>query len=343
MRSLGYKKAVKTPQTIRDARRFCSFMTSAVGGSVIGQRAALEHLLTAAAAGGHCLVVGAPGLGKTTLARTFARCMSLRFRRIQCTPDLMPNDITGSEVFATGRADRHLRFIEGPVFAGLLLVDEINRAPPRTQAALLEAMREGFVTVGRRRVPLPRPFLVLATQNPLEHEGTYPLPEALLDRFLFRVDLDYPSLEEEADLLRGERVSSATEVLDATHLEQLQRSVAGVPAAQRVHRLATAIVRRSRPDDPTAPQSVRRHVLTGAGPQATAALLHAAKARALIRGQPLVRTRDVRAVAPLVLAHRLRLTGGSERDKRGSKIATRLAQETDVSAPRPDSRSRAER
>jgi len=261
-------------------------------------------------AGGHALVVGVPGLAKTLLISSLAQAMQLDFRRIQFTPDLVPSDITGTEVMeedaATGT--RSFRFVRGPVFANIVLADEINRTPPRTQAALLEAMQEHRVTAAGESMRLPEPFFVLATQNPIEQEGTYPLPEAQLDRFLFDIRIGYPDEAEEVEILRattGGEPEPLTPVLDAAETLALQRATREVPAADAALGYAAALVRATRPDDPTAPELVRRYVRWGAGPRAGQALILGAKAHAILQGHPVVAPADIQRVAYPVLRHRI--------------------------------------
>jgi MoxR-like ATPase len=270
----------------------------------------VEDVLVCLLAGGHALLVGVPGLAKTLLVRTLAEALELEFRRVQFTPDLMPGDITGTEVIeedrATGR--RAARFIRGPVFTQVLLADEINRTPPKTQAALLEAMQEGRVSVGGEDLILPRPFFVLATQNPVEQEGTYPLPEAQLDRFMFDIRLDYPSAVEEVAILRattGTAEEPIERVLNAERVLTLQRWVREVPVADNVLEYAAALVRATRPGDGGAPEPVRRWVRWGAGPRAGQALILGAKAQALLAGRFHATPDDVRRVAAPVLRHRV--------------------------------------
>jgi MoxR-like ATPase len=284
---------------------------------IVGQQGALDDVVTCLLAGGHCLLVGVPGLAKTLLVRTVAEALELEFRRVQFTPDLMPGDITGTEVIeedrATGR--RAARFIRGPVFTQVLLADEINRTPPKTQAALLEAMQEHRVTVGGEDLRLPEPFFVLATQNPLEQEGTYPLPEAQLDRFMFDVRMDYPSAEEEVEILRSTTGAGAAEierVLDAERVIALQRLTREVPVADNVFRYAASLVRATRPGDAAAPGDVKRWVRWGAGPRAGQALILGAKARALLAGRFHVTPDDIRRVAAPVLRHRVLLNFHAE-------------------------------
>jgi MoxR-like ATPase len=284
---------------------------------IVGQQGALDDVVTCLLAGGHALLVGVPGLAKTLLVRTVAEALELEFRRVQFTPDLMPGDITGTEVIeedrSTGR--RSARFIRGPVFTQVLLADEINRTPPKTQAALLEAMQEHRVTVGGEDLRLPEPFFVLATQNPLEQEGTYPLPEAQLDRFMFDVRMDYPSAEEEVEILRSTTGVSdvvVERVLDAERVLALQKLVREVPVADNVFRYAASLVRATRPGDGAAPEDVRRWVRWGAGPRAGQALILGAKARALLAGRFHVTPDDVRRVAAPVLRHRVLLNFHAE-------------------------------
>jgi MoxR-like ATPase len=275
---------------------------------IVGQEAVLDEVLVCLLAGGHALLVGVPGLAKTLLVRTLSEALELEFRRVQFTPDLMPGDITGTEVIeedrTTGR--RAARFIRGPVFTQVLLADEINRTPPKTQAALLEAMQEGRVTVGGEDMILPRPFFVLATQNPLEQEGTYPLPEAQLDRFMLDIRLDYPSEEEEVQILRattGVADPAVEPVLDAERVLTLQRWTREVPVADNVFRYAASLVRATRPGD--GDDEVKTWVRWGAGPRAGQALILGAKARALLAGRFHATLDDVRRVALPVLRHRV--------------------------------------
>jgi MoxR-like ATPase len=276
---------------------------------IIGQEAVIDQLLTALFARGHCLFVGVPGLAKTLLISTLAEVLNLRFQRIQFTPDLMPSDITGTDVLeedhATGR--RAFRFIRGPVFANIVLADEINRTPPKTQAALLQSMQELRVTAGGTTHPLDPPFLVFATQNPIEQEGTYPLPEAQLDRFMFQVDVDYPAEEEEVEIVRRSTSAakpSLRKVLTPERILALQDLVLRVPAADHVVRHAVALVRASRPGD-GAPPFIREHVAYGAGPRASQFLILGAKARAILDGRFTASVEDVRALARPTLQHRL--------------------------------------
>ena len=281
-----------------------------VGQRIVGQTAVIEKLLVTLLAGGHSLLVGVPGLAKTTLIATLAETLRLDFHRIQFTPDLMPSDITGTEVLEedheTGR--RVFRFVHGPIFANVILADEINRTPPKTQAALLQAMQENEVTVGNDTFRLPRPFFVLATQNPIEHEGTYPLPEAQLDRFMMELRIDYPSFAEETDiaaLTTSAEVATIEPVLSAEDLAEFQALVRRVPAPPSLVETAVRLARATRPGDDAAPGFVRRMVAWGAGPRASQYLVLGAKARAALDGRPIPDLDDVRAVAPDVLRHRI--------------------------------------
>ncbi|HET8733111.1 MAG TPA: AAA family ATPase [Anaeromyxobacteraceae bacterium] len=277
---------------------------------VVGQRDVVEHLLIALFARGHCLFVGVPGLAKTLLISTVAEVLDLSFNRIQFTPDLMPSDITGTDVLeedhTTGR--RTFRFVKGPIFANLLLADEINRTPPKTQAALLQAMQEYRVTAGGETYPLELPFLVFATQNPIEQEGTYPLPEAQLDRFMFYVKVTYPSASEELEIVRSTTQAARAalrRVLSPEKIRRLQDLVLRVPAADHVVKHAVDLARATRPADPTAPDFVRENVAWGAGPRAGQYLVLGAKSRAILDGRLAASVEDVRALARHVLVHRV--------------------------------------
>ena len=281
-----------------------------VGRRIVGQQNVLDEILIAMLAGGHALLVGVPGLAKTLMIRSVAEAFHLDFRRIQFTPDLVPSDITGTEILEedTATGARSFRFVRGPVFANIVLADEINRAPPRTQAALLEAMQEHRVTAAGETMALPEPFFVLATQNPIEQEGTYRLPEAQLDRFLFDIRLGYPQEKDEVEILRsttGNQVVALEAVLDARQALALQRLVRDIACAEPALRYAAALARATRPDDPTATPLVRRYVRWGAGPRAGQALVLGAKAHALLSGRLHVAPEDIRRVAAPVLRHRV--------------------------------------
>jgi MoxR-like ATPase len=300
---------------------------------IIGQQRVVREILIAFLAGGHCLLRGVPGLAKTLLIKKLAEAVDLSFNRIQFTPDLMPSDVLGAEVIEEDRATgkRIIRFIKGPIFANILLADEINRTPPKTQAALLEAMQEYQVTVGGVRFDLERPLFVLATQNPIEQEGTYPLPEAQLDRFMFNVVIDYPSADEERRILAattGTAEPQMAVVASGEEIEVLQSVVRDVPAAENVIDYAARIVRATRPAGPAAdaaPDFVRSWIRWGAGPRAGQALLLGAKALALLEHRSVVALEDVRAVALPVLRHRLLVNFQAEADGIDpDQIVTRL-------------------
>ena len=261
-------------------------------------------------AGGHALLVGVPGLAKTMMIRAVAEAMALDFRRIQFTPDLVPSDITGTELLEEDSQTGHraFRFVRGPVFANIVLADEINRAPPRTQAALLEAMQEHRVTAAGQTMPLPEPFFVLATQNPIEQEGTYPLPEAQLDRFLFDIRIGYPGADEEVAILRattGVGQAALTPIIDAAQAKSLQRMTREIPASDAALRYAASLARATRPKGGEATPLVEQYVRWGAGPRAGQALILGAKAAALLAGRHAVAPEDIRRVARPVLRHRV--------------------------------------
>jgi len=287
-----------------------------IGRVIFGQREVIDQALITLLAGGHALLIGVPGLAKTRLVETLGTILGLEDKRIQCTPDLMPADIIGSEVLEeadTGR--RSFRFISGPVFCQLLMADEINRASPRTQSALLQAMQEGRVSVAGQYHPLPRPFHVLATQNPLEQEGTYPLPEAQLDRFLLQIDVGYPDLEAERQMLivtTGLNEEKATPVLSADELLAAQRLVRRIPVGESVVEAILKLVRSGRPEESTLAEA--KHISWGPGPRASQALILAARARALIDGRLSPSVDDVVALAPPVLRHRMALTFAARAD-----------------------------
>jgi MoxR-like ATPase len=307
-----------------------------VGKRIVGQEAVIDHLLVALFARGHCLFVGVPGLAKTLLIQTLSDVLALSFGRIQFTPDLMPSDITGTDVLeedrATGR--RVFRFVRGPIFANVILADEINRTPPKTQAALLQSMQEHRVSTGGQTYDLPPPFLVFATQNPIEQEGTYPLPEAQLDRFMFQIDVGYPSEDEEVRIVN--QVTSAYQptlrrVLSPERITALQELVLRVPVAPHVVSHAVALCRASRPADPSAPEFVKKYVSWGAGPRASQYLVLAAKARAILAGRYAVSVEDVRALATPVLVHRVLANFHAEAD--GLKAAALVERLIDAVKP----------
>jgi MoxR-like ATPase len=288
---------------------------------IVGQQRVIREILIAFLAGGHCLLRGVPGLAKTLLIKKLSEAVDLRFNRIQFTPDLMPSDILGAEVIEEDRATgkRVIRFIRGPIFANIILADEINRTPPKTQAALLEVMQEYQVTVNGVRFALERPLFVLATQNPIEQEGTYPLPEAQLDRFMFNVVIEYPSADEERRILSqttGTADPAIAVVASGEEIERLHAVVREVPAASNAVDYATRLVRATRPagSEETPPDFIRQWVRWGAGPRAGQALLLGAKARALLEGRSAVSLEDIRAVALPVLRHRILLNFQAEAD-----------------------------
>jgi len=298
-----------------------------VGKRIVGQKEVVEELLTALLANGHVLLVGVPGLAKTLLVQTLADALDLEFSRIQFTPDLMPTDITGTEVIeedrTTGR--RVFRFVKGPIFANIVLADEINRTPPKTQAALLEAMQERAVTAAGDTYTLPAPFFVLATQNPIEQEGTYPLPEAQLDRFMLELPIYYPSKDEEEEIAMrttGEEEPVVESVMTASELIEIQRLVRRIPAPPSLVSFAVRIARATRPGT-EASSVASKYVAWGAGPRASQFLVLGAKARAASRGVALPSYDDVRAIAPAVLAHRLVLNFEAEADGRDTRDVIR--------------------
>ncbi|MCB9526815.1 MAG: MoxR family ATPase [bacterium] len=297
-------------RAVDEAARAREAILSAVGRRIVGQESVIEQMLIALFARGHCLFVGVPGLAKTLLVSTVADALALRFGRIQFTPDLMPSDITGTDILeedhATGR--RHFKFIRGPIFANLLLADEINRTPPKTQAALLQAMQENRVTAAGQTYPLDAPFLVFATQNPVEQEGTYPLPEAQLDRFMFMIEVGYPSAADELEIVKRTTTDedvAVEPVLDPARILALQSMVRRMPHNDVAVQYAVDLVRATRPDDPSAPPFVREYVSWGAGPRASQYLVLASKARALLAGRETYSRDDIRAVARPVLTHRV--------------------------------------
>ncbi len=289
-----------------------------IGKRIVGQDAVVDEILMALVAGGHALLVGVPGLAKTLMIKSLAEAMRLDFRRIQFTPDLVPSDITGTEILEEGpNGARAFRFVRGPIFGNIVLADEINRAPPRTQAALLEAMQEHSVTAAGQTMGLPAPFFVLATQNPIEQEGTYPLPEAQLDRFLFDIRVGYPDETEEIAILRattGRRGEAIVPVFGAEEALALQRLVRELPCSELVLKYAAQLVRASRPGEASAPSIVRQYVRWGAGPRAGQALILGAKAAALLAGRAAVSPSDVRRVALPVLRHRILTNFAAEAD-----------------------------
>jgi MoxR-like ATPase len=294
-------------EKLRDAH---TRITGEIGKVIVGQKEIIDQLLIALLCGGHGLLVGVPGLAKTLLISTLARALNLSFSRIQFTPDLMPSDITGTEVMEEDHATGHkaFRFLKGPIFANIILADEINRTPPKTQAALLQAMQEHEVTAGGETYRLEEPFFVLATQNPIEQEGTYPLPEAQLDRFIFNLWIDYPSEEEEKEIVRNTTSTYSAEVspvLDAGQIVELQQLIRKVPVSDHVIDYAVGLARKTRPAGDGAPGFISEFVSWGAGPRASQFLILGAKARAVLEGRYAASIDDVNFVAVPVLRHRI--------------------------------------
>jgi MoxR-like ATPase len=297
-------------QAVRDLAAAYQQMTEQIGKVIVGQKQVVEQLLMALFSRGHCLLVGVPGLAKTLLVSTVSKILHLSFKRIQFTPDLMPADITGTDILQddpeTGR--RRFMFLPGPIFANMILADEINRTPPKTQAALLEAMQEHHVTVGGQSFALPEPFFVLATQNPIEQEGTYPLPEAQLDRFMFNIIVGYPSRAEELQIMKQTTSTHQPDpkpILSGEQIQTLQGIVRQVVVADHVFDYAADLVRATRPRDPGVPKFISELVAWGAGPRASQYLILGGKARAILHGRLHVTTEDIKEVAYPVLRHRL--------------------------------------
>ena len=277
---------------------------------IVGQREIIDQLLIALLSRGHCLLIGVPGLAKTLLVNSLAKVLDLKFSRIQFTPDLMPSDITGTEIIeedvSTGR--KHFKFIHGPIFAQIILADEINRTPPKTQAALLQAMQENEVTTAGQTFRLEKPFFVLATQNPIEQEGTYPLPEAQLDRFMFNLYLDYPSINEENEIVHTTTADYEPDlevVLSGSDIIELQSLARRVPVSDHVVSFAVGLARKTRPSPDDCPEYIRQWITWGAGPRASQYLIIGAKTRAILDGRPTPEIEDVRAIAQSVLRHRI--------------------------------------
>ena len=310
-------------QAVEKLKAAHSSLKSEIGKIIVGQTEVVEQMLTALLSNGHCLLVGVPGLAKTLLVSTVARVLDLRFSRIQFTPDLMPSDITGTEILeedhTTGK--RTFRFVRGPVFANIVLADEINRTPPKTQAALLQAMQEHEVTAGGETFRLPEPFFVLATQNPIEQEGTYPLPEAQLDRFMFNIFVNYPDEAEERQIVANTTSAATADlkpVMDADAIRGLQNLVRRVPVSDHVISYAVSLARATRPKEGTPLPYIKDWVAWGAGPRASQYLVLGAKCRAILEGRPTPSVEDVRAVARPVLRHRIVTSFNAEADGVGT-------------------------
>ncbi|MBS0195761.1 MAG: AAA family ATPase [Planctomycetes bacterium] len=313
------------PEAIRDVQTSFARLKEEIHKVIVGQDAVVDQMLMAIFCRGHVVVVGVPGLAKTLLISTIARTLNLGFSRIQFTPDLMPSDITGTEVIQEDKASgtRQLQFVKGPIFSNVVLADEINRTPPKTQAALLEAMQERQVTVGGQRYGLPSPFFVLATQNPIEQEGTYPLPEAQLDRFMFMIQIGYPTAAEELEIVRRQSTrgkETIVPVLDEVGIKRVQETVREMPVADHVISYALRLVRATRIKEPMdlglkRPQKISEYLAWGAGPRASENLVLAAKAAALLGGSTHVTPEHVKAIAKPVLRHRLLVNFNAEADQ----------------------------
>src|SRR4051812_820642 len=301
-----YEAEKRAVEQLRDAR---TRITSELSKAVVGQAQVIEQLLFSLFAGGHCLITGAPGLAKTLLVRSLAQIFHLKFQRIQFTPDLMPADITRTEILEdTGDGHRRMQFVKGPIFANVLLADEINRTPPKTQAALLEAMQEYQVTAGGTRYPLEEPFFVLATQNPIEMEGTYPLPEAQLDRFMFNVVIDYLPENDEVEVIKrttSEKSKTIEPIFTGEDVLRFHSVVRRVPIAEDIVRYAVKLAAASRPANPQAPDFVKQWISWGAGTRAAQFLVLGGKARALLAGRAHVSIDDIRGLAHATLRHRI--------------------------------------
>jgi len=307
-------------EDVRQAQQFrdsCAKLLEELSHVIVGQKQVIEEVLIAMFSRGHCLLQGVPGLAKTLLVRTLSDVLSLQFNRIQFTPDLMPADIIGTDILREDKTtgQREFVFMKGPIFANVLLADEINRTPPKTQAALLEAMQEHRITAGGNEYVLAEPFLVLATQNPIEQEGTYPLPEAQLDRFMFMVQVNYPDHEEEIDIVRRtttQRDTQVSHVLTGEDICKLQDLVYRIPVPDHVYQYAVTLVRKTRRDEGEAPDYIRDWVAWGAGPRASQYLILGAKARSILYGRGYASVEDIKAVAAPVLRHRILLNFNAE-------------------------------
>ena len=288
-----------------------------IGKVIVGQDIIIEQMLIALISNGHCLLEGVPGLAKTLMISTMAKVLNMKFNRIQFTPDLMPSDITGTDILAENKADgkRYFEYIKGPIFANIILADEINRTPPKTQAALLQAMQEYQVTAGNKTFDLDKPFLVLATQNPIEQEGTYPLPEAQLDRFMFYLNIDYPSYEEEKMIVKNDAfasLNSVISVIGAEEIIEIQNAVKEVPVSEHVLEFAVKLARTTRSQYDNAPDYIKKWVSWGAGPRASQYLIYAARSRAVLQGRLTPAIDDVVSVAQSVLQHRIIISFAAE-------------------------------
>lgn len=299
-------------------------ITSEVGKVIVGQDAIIEQFLIALFSNGHCLLEGVPGLAKTLLVSTMAKVLNMKFSRIQFTPDLMPSDITGTDILAEDKTDgkRYFEFIKGPVFANIILADEINRTPPKTQSALLQAMQEYQVTAGNETYDLERPFLVLATQNPIEQEGTYPLPEAQLDRFMFYLNIEYPTYDEEKDIVKRDPINltgSLKPILSAEEIIEIQNAIKQIPVSEHVLDFAVKLARSTRPQYKESPDFIKKWVNWGAGPRASQYLVYAAKTRAALNKRLTPSIDDVKYISRIVLQHRIIVSFAAEAEGLQSK------------------------
>lgn len=300
---------------------------------IIGQDKVIEQIMIALFANGHCLIEGVPGLAKTLMISTLAKILQLKFSRIQFTPDLMPSDITGTEILTENKSDgsKYFQFIKGPIFANLILADEVNRTPPKTQSALLQAMQEFQVSVGNETYSLEAPFLVLATQNPIEQEGTYPLPEAQLDRFMLNIIIDYPNFEEEKEIVlntTSKQENKPNAIITHESILDIQSAIYDIPVSEHVLAYAVRLARATRPNNPDTPDFINRWVNWGAGPRASQYLVQAAKIYGAMRGRLSPSIDDIRAIADIVLRHRVLVSYAAEADGyNSSKILKRLLDE----------------
>jgi len=323
-------------QAVQQLKRAQEAISEEIGKIIVGQRQIIDELLISLLARGHCLLVGVPGLAKTLLISTLARVLDLKFKRIQFTPDLMPSDITGTEVIEEepGSGRKAFKYVKGPIFANIVLADEINRTPPKTQSALLQAMQEHEVSAAGTTYKLDEPFFVLATQNPIEQEGTYPLPEAQLDRFMFNLWVDYPSESEEEQIVRTTTSAYHADLrvlLKAADIIALQDLVRRVPVADNVISYAVKLVRQTRPGDASAPPYIREWITWGAGPRASQYLILGAKTRAILEGRPTPDIDDVKAIAKPVLRHRLVTNFNAEAEGvNASQIVDRLTADQEL-------------
>jgi len=318
----------KDTETIKNLAKSRKLILEEIHKVIIGQDKVIEYFLTALFANGHCLLVGVPGLAKTLLISTLAKTLNLNFSRIQFTPDLMPSDITGTDILTEDKTTgkRTFQFVKGPIFSNIILADEINRTPPKTQAALLQAMQERDVTAGNHTYKLDEPFFVLATQNPIEQEGTYPLPEAQLDRFIFLVNIDYPSYNEEkeiAEFTTSQEFPQPKKVIDGKEISKMQKFIFTIPVADHIIDFAVKLARLSRPEQKEAPDFIKKWVNWGAGPRASQFLILAAKTHAALQGKYTPDIKDLEFVAKPILQHRILLNFAAEAEGLKTKDITK--------------------